>query len=215
MTPELKPTPLLLAVLVLLWEAPMHPYQMQRLIRERGKDFVVNVKAGSIYHAVDRLVKGGLAEVVDTSREGKRPERTTYRITDKGTAACGDWVNAMVGQPKKEYPEFAAAIAALPVLMPDGARAALERRATAIADEVTGYEEQLSAMAAYLPRVVLLEEEYILAVRRAELDWIRSVVADLQAGSLTWDFEEMRKLIDNPPPEIAAALPSREADESS
>ncbi|MEQ1840955.1 MAG: PadR family transcriptional regulator, partial [Verrucomicrobiales bacterium] len=39
-----KRSPLALAVLTLLREAPMHPYQMQRLIKERGKDQVINVQ---------------------------------------------------------------------------------------------------------------------------------------------------------------------------
>lgn len=48
--PVMKPppsSPLALTVLALLSEMPMHPYRMQRLIEERGKDDVANVRRRS------------------------------------------------------------------------------------------------------------------------------------------------------------------------
>ena len=48
-------TPLALAVLRLLHERPMHPYEMHQLVRDRGTDFAIKVRAGSLYHAVERL----------------------------------------------------------------------------------------------------------------------------------------------------------------
>ena len=66
----------MLMVLVLLAEAPMHPYEMQRLMQWRGKDQVVRVQRGSLYPAVERLMRAGLIEPLETEREGRRPERT-------------------------------------------------------------------------------------------------------------------------------------------
>jgi hypothetical protein len=43
----------------------------------------------------------------------------------------------------------------------------------------------------------MLEHEHLVAVTRAELDWVRQVVADLRSGALTWDTEEM--LASRPP----------------
>jgi DNA-binding PadR family transcriptional regulator len=55
-----KPQPLAdlltLTILALLDEKPCHPYEMQRLIRSRGKDFAI-APTRSLYHAVDRLVR--------------------------------------------------------------------------------------------------------------------------------------------------------------
>ena len=56
----MRPSPLMLMVLVLLAEAPMHPYEMQRLMQWRGKDQVVRVQRGSLYPAVERLANAGL-----------------------------------------------------------------------------------------------------------------------------------------------------------
>ena len=78
-------SPLALAVLGLLYEAPMHPYRMQQLIKERGKDEVINVRErASIYQAIDRLQREGLVTVVQTARDEKRPERTVYQLTEEG-----------------------------------------------------------------------------------------------------------------------------------
>src|SRR5690242_14900046 len=68
-----------LTVLCLLRERPMHPYEMQRLIRERHKDEFLDLKRGSLYHAMERLQAAGLVEPMETFREGRRPERTVYR----------------------------------------------------------------------------------------------------------------------------------------
>ena len=78
-------TPLALAILRLLHERPMHPYEMHQLVRDRGTDFVIKVRAGSLYHAVERLAMLGLIAPVETGRDGRRPERTVYAITDAGT----------------------------------------------------------------------------------------------------------------------------------
>ena len=77
-------SPLALAVLTLLVEAPSHPYEMQRKLVERGKDEVIQFKPASVYRMIERLEQGGLIEVMGTDREGKRPERTVYRITEDG-----------------------------------------------------------------------------------------------------------------------------------
>src|SRR6187551_4114033 len=79
-----RPSPLMLMVLVLLAEAPMHPYEMQRLMQWRGKDDVVRVQRGSLYPAVERLMRAGLIEPLETERAGRRPERTVYQLTEEG-----------------------------------------------------------------------------------------------------------------------------------
>src|SRR5690606_40911038 len=90
------------AVLAFLRERPMHPYEMQRLLRERRKDELLALKRGSLYHAINRLARNGLIEVVGTSREGKRPERTTYRITPAGERELLETLREMVAEPRSE-----------------------------------------------------------------------------------------------------------------
>ena len=174
-----------MALLALLLEAPMHPYRMQQVIKERGQDQLVNVaQRNSVYQALDRLVRDGLARPAGTTRDGGRPERTVYEITDEGDATLRRWLRAMVTTPAREFPEFPAAVAFLAILPPAEVRTLLEAR-------ITAQQARLTAVAAQappgLPRLFLLEDEYRTAMLRAELAWLRTVVDDLAAGRLTWD----------------------------
>ena len=111
--------PLALAVLALLWERPMHPYEMSMTLRERRKDESVRLNFGSLYSVVDSLVKHGLIEAASTERDGNRPTRTVYRITDAGATEAIDWLTDLVRTPVKEFPQFEAALSFLPLLGPD------------------------------------------------------------------------------------------------
>ena len=91
-----------LAVLALLRESPMHPYQMHKLFHERHKDEFLALKRGSLYHAIYRVERVGLIAVLRTGRTGKRPERTTYRITARGRTELVTWLRRMVGAPTME-----------------------------------------------------------------------------------------------------------------
>ena len=116
MTKTFKRSPLALAILVLLHESPMHPYRMQRLIKERGKDEVINVtQRASLYQTIQRLGREGLISAQQTIRDDKRPERTVYEITARGRAVVVQWMREILSEPAMEYPEFPAAISFLPL----------------------------------------------------------------------------------------------------
>src|SRR6266700_3691399 len=117
-----------LTVLCLLRERPMHPYEMQRLIRQRHKDAFLDLKRGSLYHAIERLQRAGLIDPVETSREGRRPERTIYRLTDLGEREVLDWLRELLAQPARETSQFVAAVSFLAQLTPEDARDQLSER---------------------------------------------------------------------------------------
>jgi DNA-binding PadR family transcriptional regulator len=175
-----------MVLLALLMEAPMHPYRMQQMIKERGQDQLVNVaQRNSVYQALDRLVRDGLVRAASTTREAGRPERTVYEITEEGTATMRRWLTGMLPVPAREFPEFPAALAFLPVLPPAEVRALLEQR-------IAAQQERLDAITAQappgLPRLFLLEDEYRATLLAAEVTWLRGLVTDLAAGTLTWDL---------------------------
>src|SRR5215211_6299171 len=112
-------TPLALAVLNLLNERPMHPYEMQQHMKERGHDFVIKLKGGSLYSTIERLMEGGLIRTVETTREGRRPERTVYALTEQGADDLMLWIRELVARPVHEYPWFGAVLAFIGSLLPD------------------------------------------------------------------------------------------------
>lgn len=168
----------------------MHPYRMQLLIKERGKDRVIYVgQRASLYKTIDRLRRDDLIAVRETVREAQRPERTVYEITDAGRAAVLTWMREMLSTPRAEFPEFPAAIAYLPLLDTDDALRQLETRRARLEAALAEQEAGLAAAPDGLPRLFLLEEEYLRAVTSAELAWVGSLVEDLRAGHLTWSAQ--------------------------
>jgi DNA-binding PadR family transcriptional regulator len=193
-------SPLALAVLGLLYEAPMHPYRMQQLIKERGKDEVVNVRQrASVYQMIDRMDRLGLITPKEITREEKWPERTVYEVTDEGRRTFRDWMHEVLSAPAREFPEFPAAVSLLALLTPEEALRELETRVAALEDEAVRIDSQFGRAAAEgLPRLFMLETEYQRATLAAELEWVRAVVDDLRTGRLTWSEEWLRQFAEQP-----------------
>lgn len=178
--------PLYLTILAFLIEQPRHPYEIGRVIRERQIDFAV-VPPRRLYHAIERLHQAGLVEPAETSREGKRPERTVYRITADGEEEFHAWLHELLTTPAREYPALMVALSFLPAIAAETGLHALQARATLLAGECASLRAKLAVLTTQLPRLVLLEIEYLLVLRQAELDWLQAVIADLRSGTLAWD----------------------------
>jgi DNA-binding PadR family transcriptional regulator len=183
-----------LTVLCLLRERPMHPYEMQRLIRQRKNDNFLDLKRGSLYHAIERLLQADLIAVVATTREGRRPERTTYRLTEAGEREVLAWLRELLANPARDSTQFFAGLSFLGQLTPEDALEQLEVRAGLLEGEIACLDAALRTLVPRIGRLFLLEVEYTRSMRQAELTWVRSVADDLRAGRLTWDWETLRKL---------------------
>jgi len=182
-------TPIALSVLNLLNERPMHPYEMRSLMRERGHDRAFRIRESSVYDTVARLADRGFIEPVEVNREGRRPERTVYAITEAGRDELMVWLTELTSEPDAEYPAFAAPLMFIYALGRDGAITALRQRAALLEAEISRSDALRRAIAAEIPdfpRIFGIEEEYAQAMRRAELAWVRATVAELRDGTLPW-----------------------------
>jgi DNA-binding PadR family transcriptional regulator len=190
-----KRSPIALAALAMLYEAPMHPYRMQRLIKERGKDEVINVtQRASLYQTIDRLERDGLiAAKPQAVQDDNRPERTVYEITQSGRAITLEWMRQILSRPAQEFPDFPAAISFLPLLTPEDALQQLELRQIAIEAEIKRIDDGRERAAA-VPRLFLLEMEYLRAMHATELNWVISLIADLRSQAITWSEPWLRQI---------------------
>jgi len=189
----------MLMVLVLLAEAPMHPYEMQRVMQARGKDNVVRVQRGSLYPAVERLAAAGLVEPIETERAGRRPERTVYRITEDGLETAELWLSTMLREVRNEFTDFPAALSFMPLLSAPDARAELTARLVSLNKGIAAIKsvtEDLNERFR-LPRLFLIDTEYQLVMLQAEFEWVSSVVDDIAAGRLSWDADQIRQWADD------------------
>ncbi|WP_329114678.1 PadR family transcriptional regulator [Streptomyces sp. NBC_01465] len=183
--------PLALAVLVLLSERPMHPYEIAQTLRQRGKEHSVKINFGSLYTVVQNLEKHGYVEVAEVQRKGNRPERTLYGLTEEGRVEMVDWMSDLLAVPAVEYPLFATAVSLMPVLPPDDVAQHLEDRLSKLEVQAAGIRGVLLALHEKLPRLFLLETEYQLHMIEAETEWVRAFRKDLLDGSVggqeEWD----------------------------
>ncbi|PSK99661.1 PadR family transcriptional regulator [Murinocardiopsis flavida] len=183
-----------LTVLALLHTGPRHPYEMHRIVLETHKDFVTGLPR-SLYHAVTRLERDEFIESVETVREGGRPERTVYRLTAEGRAELTSRLRYLLQRPDTDPRPFVAAMSFIGCLPIGETRFCLGHRAAALESEVASLD--ISSTSLGLPRVLLLENEYLRALRAAELEWVRTLIADLDSGALSWpdDMTELSKNI--------------------
>ena len=186
-------TPVALSVLNLLNERPMHPYEMRTRMRERGHDRAFTIRESSVYDTVARLADRGFIEPVEVSREGRRPERTVYAITEAGRDELLVWLRDLTSEPAADYPAFAAPLMFIYALGRDEAMAALRERAARLAAGISSSDAFRGTVLAEfpgLPRIFGIEEEYAQAMRKAELAWVRATIAELRDGSLPWPTAE-------------------------
>jgi DNA-binding PadR family transcriptional regulator len=179
-------SPLALSVLSMLTDGPKHPYEIGRLLRHRGKDQSIKIRYGSLYTVVQRLEDQGLVEAEGTAREGRRPERTVYRITDDGREELDHRLRELISEPAKEYSQFEAALSLMGVLPPDDVAGLLTERLRLLSIELAGARAAMRELVTEqrLPRLFLVETEYALAVKQAEADWVRGLLAEMADGSL-------------------------------
>jgi DNA-binding PadR family transcriptional regulator len=175
---------LALAVLSALLTKPMHPYEIASVLRQRGKDQDMPIRWGSLYRVVENLERHGLVQAARNERHGGRPERTVYRITEAGRAELVDWVRELIGVPEPEALRFKAGLSVLGVLAPDEVIDLLGRRLRMLQEQLDAARAELDRHAREVPRLLLVEADYELAIRAAEADWTRELLRELTEGSL-------------------------------
>jgi DNA-binding PadR family transcriptional regulator len=185
-----RSNPLALAVLLCLYERPMHPYEVATTLRERNKHESVRLNYGSLYAVVESLERRGLITPRETVREGRLPERTVYELTDAGQIEAHDWLTDLLATPIKEYPSFEAALSFLPALPPADVVALLRERSQRLAVEVAqaqGARELVQKMG--LPRLFSVENEYRDLLREVELAFVERLIKEIEEGTfegLAW-----------------------------
>ena len=205
---------LALSLLTLLTERPMYPYEMAATLRHRGKDQSIKINWGSLYTVVQNLEKHGFIETVEVGREGRQPERTTYQITDAGRAELQDWLRELISEPEREYTRFEAALAECAVLSPRDLAALLRQRLDALEAANAEHQAGLETWGAGLPRLFLIESEYQLALRRAETEWVRSLLKELEDGTFPGIADWQRFHDTGELPEEVRALAEGEREET-
>ncbi|RSM38726.1 PadR family transcriptional regulator [Amycolatopsis balhimycina DSM 5908] len=173
-----------LAVLSVVLERPMHPYEMAAVLKERGKDTDMPIKWGSLYTVVANLEKYGFVEAIESVKDGGRPERTVYRITQAGREEFEDWVRELVGTVDPEPPRFRSGLSMMGILGPDQTISLLRQRAGQLDERAETQRALLDQLRPLMPRMFLIEVEYDIAMTEAEARWVCGFLGELTSGAM-------------------------------
>jgi DNA-binding PadR family transcriptional regulator len=186
---ELAPdvSPLALSVLELLDERPMHPYELAATMRERHHDEFIRLNFGTLYHTVEVLERNGMIVAGEREKEGRRPERTIYQLTEPGRELLVKVVSDIIARPTREYVNFAAGLMFLHHLEASQAAQLLGERTVALAaitEKLTRIMGELRS--AGVTRLALIELEHKIAMLEAEREWVRRLAREISDGRLEW-----------------------------
>jgi DNA-binding PadR family transcriptional regulator len=178
---------LALAVLSYLTQQPMHPYQLGRTLHDHGDARSIKFNHGSLYMVVQQLAKVGFIIAQETTREGQRPERTVYAITDAGRHEVRDWLRDLIAEPQHEYPRFVAALSLIAALPPDEVVALLGRRLLRLTEQRAQTRDHMDgALAGGVHPLFLVEEEYRLALLDAETAFVERFIERITDPDTGW-----------------------------
>src|SRR6184192_1010551 len=118
------------------------------------------LKRGSLYNAIRRLEGARFIEALETSRNGRRPERTIYRITETGERGLTDWLRELIAVPQRERSEFTGAVSFLMHLTPEEATMGLRRRIELLEAEIAALDASLAEVRPRVGRIHVIESEY-------------------------------------------------------
>jgi DNA-binding PadR family transcriptional regulator len=178
---------LALAVLSYLSQQPMHPYELARTLREHGDDRSIKFNHGSLYMVVQQLAKAGFIGEVETSRDGQRPERTVYALTEAGRAEFQDWLRDLVAEPAHEYPRFVSALSLISALPPSEVISLLRQRLDRLAETRAEIRALIdTSIGGGVPELFLVEEEYRLALLDAETSFVAEFIAKISDPRNDW-----------------------------
>jgi DNA-binding PadR family transcriptional regulator len=178
---------LALAILSYLTQRPMHPYELSRTLRENDDVRSIKFNHGSLYMVVGQLARAGFIAELETSREGQRPERTVYALTDTGRRELRDWLSELVEQPQHEYPHFVAALSLIAALPPGEVLVLLRRRLDRLAGQRAEIRDHVATLVSGgLHPLFLVEEEYRLALLDADSAFTERFIDQITQPETGW-----------------------------
>lgn len=164
-------TPAELTLLGLLVEKPRHGYELDEVIVERGMREWTEIGFSSIYYLLTRLRDRGLIAEVDAPRAGRGKARRVYGPTPEGYRACALAAETAVAELRPVFPPLLVGLANQPVIPPERLRAALDRRAAALAEKIAAVSEARDAQPD-VPGFVRATFDYALGQLAAEQQWL-------------------------------------------
>ncbi len=165
-----------LAILSIVAEGPIHGYDIQTIITQRGLRAWTNIGVSSMYYVLEKLERQGLIESTSAQRtEGV--SRRQYRITPAGFGVLQTAVADLISTPREYANGFELGLANLHVLRPSQIRTAfIAYRQELISRLAQARDRWLQFKESGTPFNVDAMMGHHVAMLEAELDWIKEFI---------------------------------------
>ncbi|WP_033440614.1 PadR family transcriptional regulator [Saccharothrix sp. NRRL B-16314] len=166
-------TPAELTLLGLLVEKPRHGYELEEVITTRGLREWTEIGFSSIYYLLTKLRDRGLITESGGESGGGEPgrgkSRRVFEPTERGREACAAGAEEAIATLRPVFPPVLVGLANQPVVPPERLRAALARRAEALADRIAAVRAAAPPDAPDFVRAIF---DYSLHQLEAEQTWL-------------------------------------------
>jgi len=162
---------------------PVHGYDVRRELMSWHVHEWASVAPGSIYNQLKSLTRDGALEIVGTDQVGKRPERTTYRLTPRGEQEFSELLRDTWWTVRMPFDPLAAGVALIGFMKRDEAIAALEARMAQVHGQLQHSEKAIAAIDDIETPAHVRELMRLLNGRLAsEIAWAKALLPRLRDG---------------------------------
>jgi DNA-binding PadR family transcriptional regulator len=170
-----------LVILGLLRERPLYGYEIKQIIEDHMSDWT-SIAFGSIYFALDKLSEEQFIEKTGVEREGKRPSRSVYQITEAGRAEFPRLLRAVWGNLERQYFSVDIGLAFVDALPLDEIKGHLRQRVAQLEGTLTYLDshQQEALGEQQVPRSAVAIFEHSRVHFQAELTWTRELLAQVE-----------------------------------
>jgi DNA-binding PadR family transcriptional regulator len=188
-----------LVILGFLRGRSLYGYELKQLIEHVMGDWT-DIAFGSIYYALGKLADEGFVEKVGTEKEGRRPSRTIYQITDAGREEFLRLLREVWDSVERQTFDFDIGLSFMSALPVEEAKGYLQKRVTHL-ERVLQYLDAHQAeeladtdhVPTHLATAVFGHHRLHL---QAELDWTRELLQDVEQGVYDDELDWMRGLFE-------------------
>jgi DNA-binding PadR family transcriptional regulator len=172
-----------IAILSLIAEQPRHGYDIEQVIEARGLREWTEIGFSSIYYLLNKLEKESLIESHLQLAEGKGPARKVYSITQLGRQTQFEGTIAVLSKPQRLSSSFLVGLSNYPIVPREQMIQALKSYATQL-EERLNHMLQRAGEQHPLPPFVEAMFDYSQTLAKAELNWIRNFIGEVEAGNV-------------------------------
>jgi len=165
-----------LLLLGILLGGKMHGYRLNEYVRH-AVSLYADIKKSKVYYTLEKLEKSSYVEQ-ETEREGKRPERRVYQITEKGRSYFLDLLRRHLSGFTRTYYADDVGIAFMDQLLPAESRQLLTEKREKIQAALAQFRE-FPEHGGNLRYVV----SHNITHLEADLAWVNIILSELDGAN--------------------------------